>query len=81
MIIKYLLACLVLAFAAAPAALAQHSTASPQHSEKYKNCAKACRATREKARAECKKKPTAEQQACQSAAKDAVTTCKRTCTE
>lgn len=74
MIIKYLLLCLVLAFAASPAALAQHS-------EKYKNCAKACRATREKARAECKKKAPAEQQACLNAAKDAVNACKRTCTE
>jgi hypothetical protein len=74
MIIKYLLLCFVLAFAATPAALAQHS-------EKYKTCAKACRAVHEKARAECKKKPIAEQPACQNAAKDAVTKCKRPCTE
>jgi Ni/Co efflux regulator RcnB len=72
--IKYLLMVIIFAFMATPATLAQHS-------EKYKNCAKACRATRERASAECQKKPAAEQQACKNAAKNAVTKCKRTCTE
>jgi hypothetical protein len=73
-IMRYFLMCILLAFAMAPTSLAQHS-------EKYKNCKKACRAAHDTASAECKKKPTAEQQACQNAAKAAVTKCKGACTE
>lgn len=74
MVMRYIRICLVLAFAATPTALAEHSV-------KYKNCKKACRTTHETALAACKKKPTAEQQACKNAAKDAVTKCKGVCTE
>ena len=56
-------------------------TASVQHSTKYKNCKKACRAAHETAGAECKKKPVAEQQACLNAAKAVAAKCKQACNE
>jgi len=51
------------------------------HSAKYKECKKSCRAARDTAGAECKKKPISDQQACQNVVKANANKCKRACTE
>jgi len=74
MLLRYFLLNLVLAIAPLTSAVAQHSV-------KYRNCKKACRAAHETARTECKKKPLAEQQPCIITAKATAAKCKQACNE